>query len=150
MLIATPALRVYFENPVGRVMEHPNGYAYVIYNAGPRKLDHLKAFLTHTSQLLLRNGWYKLLGDQRLMAPFTEEERLWIVDYWMNRAAGGNQMYGAVLIPHDVFARLSVSQMMSEAREAALTYRLFEDEATAAAWLRTLPDKGNPTFKSLA
>jgi hypothetical protein len=84
------------------------------------------------------------------MAPFTEEERVWIVDYWMNRASGGNQMYGAVLVPRDVFARLSVSQMMSEAREAALTYRLFEDEISAAAWLHTLPDKGGKTAKSVA
>jgi hypothetical protein len=138
-MVSATALRVYFENPVGRIMEHPDGYAYVIYNPGPRKLDHLKSFLTHTSQLLHRRGWYKLLGDQRLMAPFTEEERLWIVDYWINRTAEGSQIYGAVLIPEDVFARLSVSQMMGEAREAAMTYRLFESESDAAAWLRKLP-----------
>jgi hypothetical protein len=140
MLTAT-ALRVYFENPVGRVLEHSDGYAYVIYNAGARKLDDTKAFLTHTSQLLQRRGWYKLLGDQRLMAPFTEEERLWIVDYWITRTGEGSQIYGAVLVPQDVFARLSVSQMIGEAREAAMTYRLFEDEISAAVWLRQLPAK---------
>ncbi|MBC6606254.1 hypothetical protein H8B13_05435 [Hymenobacter sp. BT188] len=101
----------------------------------------MQAFLTHTSQLLQRRGWYKLLGDQRLMAPFTEEERLWIVDYWISRTAAGSQIYGAVLIPRDVFARLSVSQMIGEAREAAMTYRLFEDENSAAAWLRQIPEK---------
>ncbi|SMB96086.1 hypothetical protein SAMN00120144_0531 [Hymenobacter roseosalivarius DSM 11622] len=138
MVIATE-LRIYFENPVGRVLEHPDGYAYVMYNAGPRKLDDLQSFLTHTSQLLHRRGWCKLLGDQRLMSPFTEEERLWIVDYWITRTADGSQVYGAVLIPEDVFARLSVSQMMGEAREAAMTYRLFESESSAAAWLRQLP-----------
>ncbi|MGY2131296.1 hypothetical protein ACW9KT_03655 [Hymenobacter sp. HD11105] len=141
MISLSNALRIYFENPVGRVLEHSDGYAYVIYNAGPRKLDHLKSFLTHTSQLLQRRGWHKLLGDQRLMAPFTEEERLWIVDYWISSTAAGSQIYGAVLIPEDVFARLSVSQMMGEAREAAMTYRLFESETDAAAWLRQLPDK---------
>ena len=140
MLTATPVLRLYFENPVGRVMEHPNGYAYVVYNEGPRKLDHLKAFLTHTGQLLRRQGWNKLLGDQRLMSPYTEDERNWILDYWVARTGEGSQIYGAVLLPHDVFARLSVSQMMNEAREAALTYRLFEDENSAAAWLRQLPE----------
>ncbi len=30
-------------NPVGRVMEHPDGYAVVQYHAGPRKLHHLTA-----------------------------------------------------------------------------------------------------------
>ncbi len=139
MLLTSTALRVYFENSVGRISEHPDGYAYVVYNAGSRQLDHLQAFLTHTSHLLHRQGWRKLLGDQRLMSPFTEEERLWIVDYWLMRSVADNQVYGAVLVPHDVFARLSVSQMISEAREAALTYRLFDNEFEASSWLRQLP-----------
>lgn len=141
MLTAYPSLRVYFENPVGRVMEHPSGYAYVTYNEGLRELGHLQAFLTHTGQLLRRQGWNRLLGDQRLMSPYTDGERSWILDYWIERTAEGSQIYGAVLLPHDVFARLSLSQMMNEAREAALTYRLFEDEDSAAAWLRQLPAK---------
>lgn len=138
MLLTSTALRIYFENSVGRISEHPDGYAHVTYHAGPRKLDHYQAFLTHTSQLLRRQGWRKLLGDQRLMAPFTEEERLWIVDYWLTRSTVDSQIYGAVLVPQDVFARLSVSQMISEAREAALTYRLFDNEVEAASWLRKL------------
>lgn len=138
LTLTSAALRIYFENPVGRIMEHPDGYAYVLYNAGPRQLDHLQAFLTHTGQLLRRQGWNKLLGDQRLMAPYTEDERTWIVKYWLTRTAEERQLYGAVLVPQDVFARLSVSQVMAEAREAALTYRLFENEFAAASWLRQL------------
>lgn len=138
MLLTSTALRVYFENSVGRIAEHPDGYAYVTYNAGPRKMEHFQAFLIHVSQLLHRQGWRKLLGDQRLMSPFTEEERLWIMNYWLTRSTVGRQMYGAILVPQDVFARLSVSQMISEAREAALTYRLFDNEFEASSWLRQL------------
>lgn len=137
MLISN-ALQVYFENSVGCISEHPDGYAYVSYNAGPRKLDHFQTFLMHISQLLNRQGWRKMLGDQRLMSPFTEQERLWIIDYWLTRATVGHQIYGAVLVPQDVFARLSVSQMISEAREMALTYRLFDNEFEASSWLRQL------------
>jgi len=43
-----------------------------------------------------------------------------------------------VIVPNDVFARLSVSQVMSEAKTAALTYRLFDSEAAAQEWLRQL------------
>jgi len=136
----TPAaLRLYFENPVGRVLEHPDGYAVVQYHAGKRKLHHLQAFLTHTGQLLRRNGWNKLLGDQRLMTPFTEEESAWIVQHWLQASERGNEVYGAVLVPNDVFARLSVSQVMSEAKAAALTYRLFDTEEAAQDWLKQLP-----------
>ncbi len=71
-------LRLYFENPVGRLLEQPVGqYVVVQYRSGPRKLPELQAFLTHAGQLLSRQGWHKLLGDQRLMDPFTAEEVQW-------------------------------------------------------------------------
>lgn len=78
-------LRLYFSNPVGSVYEHPDGYAVVVYAPGPRRLDYLQAFLTHTSTLLQSRGWYKMLADQRRMSPFTPEESSWIVDYWLSR-----------------------------------------------------------------
>ncbi|HEX8349395.1 MAG TPA: hypothetical protein VF598_05505 [Hymenobacter sp.] len=128
-------VRVYFENPVGRVLEHPDGYALVQYKPGKRQLYHLQAFLTHAGHLLQRRGWYKLLGDQRFMEPFTPEESAWIVDYWLTRARQGSEVYGAVVLPNDVFARLSVSQVINEAKAAAMTYRLFDNEDEAKAWL---------------
>lgn len=134
------ASRLYFNNPVGRVWEHPDGYAHVVYEPGPRELHHLQAFLTHTGQLLRLRDWHKLFGDQRLMSPFTPEESQWIVDYWLTAEQRGTYtIYGAVLLPQDVFARLSVSQIMTEARAAALTYRMFDSEETAQEWLRQLP-----------
>jgi hypothetical protein len=42
-----PAARLYLNNPVGRVLEHPDGYAHIIYEPGPRQLHHLQTFLTH-------------------------------------------------------------------------------------------------------
>jgi hypothetical protein len=135
----TPSLRIYFENPVGRVLEHSDGYALVQYHPGARKLSDLQAFLTHTSQLLRLRGWHKLLGDQRLMSPYTDEERAWIVDYWLSQANQGASVYGAVLVPQDVFARLAASNLLHDARAAALTYRTFDDEAAALTWLRQCP-----------
>ena len=133
------APKLYFDNPVGRVLEHPDGYAHVEFEPGPRLLQHLQAFLIQIGQLLRSRGWNKMFSDQRQMAPFVPEESSWIVDYWLNIAQQGtNAIYGAVLLPHDVFARLSVSQVMSEAKTAALTYRMFDTEADARAWLRQL------------
>jgi hypothetical protein len=134
--MAPAEMRLYFENPVGRVWEHPDGYAVVQYHAGKRKMHHLTAFLTHTGQLMARRGWNKLLGDQRLMNPFTDEEAAWIVENWLAKTG---ETYGAVLLPNDVFARLSVSQVMNEAKAATLTYRMFDSEEAAHAWLRQLP-----------
>jgi hypothetical protein len=133
-------LRFYFENSVGRLLENSKGYAVVEYKAGARKLNDLQALLTHASRLLARNGWNKLLGDQRLMSPFTPEESKWLTEYWLSAAQlHTDSVYGAVLLPHDVFARLSVSQLMHDAKASAMTYRLFEDLAAAEQWLVQLP-----------
>jgi hypothetical protein len=133
-------LRLYFENAVGRLLENPRGYLVVEYKPGSRKLSELQAFLHHASQALARNAWNKLLGDQRLMAPFTPEESQWITEYWLSAAQlRTDTVYGAVLLPHDVFARLSVSQLMHDAKASAMTYRLFQEHAEAEAWLIQLP-----------
>ena len=130
---------VYFENSVGRILEHPDQYAVIQYRAGPRRLDHLQAFLLHAGRLLTQRGWHKILGDQRLMTPFTEEEGRWIVDYWLDQnQQRPDKVWGAVLLPHDAYAALSVNQLMEDAQAAALTYRIFEDEAEAVAWLHAL------------
>ncbi|MBH8557405.1 hypothetical protein [Hymenobacter negativus] len=135
----TASARLYFENNAGRLLEHADGYVVFQYHPGKRNLADLQALLTHTSNLLNRNQWHRLLGDQRLMSPFTEEESAWIKTYWLDSSLqrpGG--IYGAIILAHDVFARLAMNQVMHEAKASALTYRLFETEETAVAWLRQL------------
>ncbi|UOQ96255.1 hypothetical protein MUN81_13460 [Hymenobacter sp. 5317J-9] len=133
-------MRLYFENPVGRLLEHPDGYALVQYAAGPRDFPTFQAFLTHTSQLLRRHNWHKMLADQRQMSPFTDEERNWIREYWLaSSQTDGYELYGAVIIPADVFARLSLNLVMNDSQQSALTYRLFDAEPEAVEWLQQLP-----------
>ncbi|WP_426062253.1 hypothetical protein [Hymenobacter sp. B1770] len=129
--------KLYFENKAGRLLEHADGYVVVEYKPGPRELADLQALLTHIRNLLDRNHWHRLLGDQRLMAPYSEAERAWIVDYWLDSSrqrAGG--LYSAVLLAHDVFARLSMNQVTHAAQVSALTYRVFDTEQEAVAWLQ--------------
>lgn len=133
----TLTTKLYFENSVGRLLEHPEGFAILQYHPGKRKLSDLQALLTHGGNLLVRNQWHRMLGDQRLMVPYTDDESAWIVNYWLDASRqrpGG--LYGAVIVANDVFARLSMDQVMHEARASALTYRLFDSEDKAVAWLR--------------
>lgn len=132
MMVSRPT-RIYFENLVGSLLEHPDGYAIIQYNAGKRALSDLQAFLTHASQLLRTRNWSKILADQTAMAPYTEEESAWVKQYWLARS--DRPIYGAIVLPEDVFARLSVNNLVSDAQEAALTYRVFDNTIDAAAWL---------------
>jgi hypothetical protein len=130
-------LSIYFENPAGRVLEHPNGYAVLVYAPGKRQLSDLQALLIHTGHLLRRRQWNRLLGDQRRMAPFTAEESKWILEYWLDPANQQPQgLYAAVLLAEDVFARLTTTQLINDAKAAALTYHFFDNELAASAWLR--------------
>ncbi|MVN78105.1 hypothetical protein GO988_17385 [Hymenobacter sp. HMF4947] len=139
MPVESATLPIYFQNAAVTLREHPDGYVVFEYKAGKRAFSDLQAVLTHTGNLLHRRGWNKILGDQRLMAPFTEEETTWIMTYWLdhNRQRPGG-IYAAVLLANDVFARLSATQLRHEAKAAALTYRLFEEEVEATAWLAQL------------
>jgi hypothetical protein len=129
-------LSVYFANPAGRVLEHPTGYAVFEYAPGKRQLGDLQALLIHTGQLLRRHQWYRLLGDQRRMSPFTEEESKWILGYWLDPAnQQSRNLYAAVLLAEDVFARLSTAQLINDAKASSLIYHLFDNEPEAVAWL---------------
>ncbi|WP_157781131.1 hypothetical protein [Hymenobacter sedentarius] len=74
------------------------------------------------------------------MAPSMEAECTWIGKFWLaSSQSDGYELYGAVVIPSDVFARPSVNLVMNDSQHSALTYRLFEGEEEAEAWLRQLP-----------
>ncbi|GAA4508388.1 hypothetical protein GCM10023172_40400 [Hymenobacter ginsengisoli] len=132
MPAASPAHLVYFQNAVARLLEHPHGYAVVEYQPGPRQLPDLQGLLAQLAQLLTQRRWNRVLADQRNMQPYSPEESDWIRDHWLTR---GTTFHGAVLLPHDVFARLTSSQLVLEAKAASLSYRLFDDQADAEAWL---------------
>jgi hypothetical protein len=121
-----PLLRLYFENPVGRLLEQPvGGYLVVEYHDGPRKLSDLQAFLTQAGQLLALRGWDRLIANQGQMPAFTSEEAEWVSQYWFSRTQQRTDLlHGAMLLPHDVFERLSWRSRRS-ASEAA----------TAPTWL---------------
>ncbi|UYZ59190.1 hypothetical protein [Hymenobacter latericus] len=131
--------RVYFENASGRVTEHPEGFAVITWHKGPRRLEDFKAILNHLDRLLRLRNWSKLLADQQLMTPFTPEETAWVMHDWLPRAVGeGPYRYAAVILPLDVFARLSSQNVLSESQKKFVAYRYCADAAEAAQWLRPL------------
>ena len=125
---------IYFENSAGRLSEHAHAYALVQYKPGKREFREFQALLTHLSHLLRRQGWHKVLSDQRALAPFTEQEQAYIRARWQE-TGGHHERLVAALLPHDVYARLSAHLVINDAHEGDVTYHIFEDEQAAAAWL---------------
>ena len=129
---------LYFENSIGRIWEEPEGYLRLEYCTGPRETAQFRALLTHVAQALSWRRWEKLLIDQRLMVPFAPSEQQWMVTEWLPHAVNeSGYRYGAILMAHDVFARLSMNELIFGSRDLAHTYRTFEVEEEAVAWLRS-------------
>jgi hypothetical protein len=135
--VSLSTLPIYFKNAAATLREHPDGYVVFEYHAGKREFADFQAALTHTGNLLRRRGWDKILGDQRLMSPFTPEETAWVTTYWGDHQRSGG-IHVAVLLADDVFARLSATQVRHDSKVAVLTYRIFDEEAEAATWLMQL------------
>ena len=134
MLQATRSL--YSENSIGRIWEEPEGYLRLEYKSNPREEAQFRPLLTHTAQVLSRHHWPNMLVDQRQMSPFTPAEQTWMAGEWLPKAVHEHgYRYGAVLVAHNVFARLAMTQLVLSARDLPHTYRTFEDEAEAVAWL---------------
>ncbi|MGI4834951.1 MAG: hypothetical protein ACRYFK_15975 [Janthinobacterium lividum] len=129
MPLSAATLRL--ENAAGQVLTHPTGYVVLIYKPGPRTLPDLQALITRITELLRTYNWYRILGDQRLMAPLTTAQTEWLVHYWQQHGP----LYAAVILAQDVFARLAASQLKQQISDTGITYRQFADEAAAVRWL---------------
>lgn len=135
-----PATRsLYFENSIGRLWEEPDGYLRLEYKPNPREAVQFRALLTHAAQALSRHHWANMLVDQRQMTPFTPAEQAWMSGEWLPKAVHEHgYRHGAVLVAHNVFARLAMTQLVLGTRDLPHTYRTFEDEAEAVAWLESV------------
>lgn len=128
---------LYFENNLATISEHPDGYVVFVYRKAKRNVADLKAVLTHTRNLLYRRRWHRILADQRLMEAITPEESAFVAEFWQQETQVlGHGICVASVLAQDVFARLAAAQLRTELGTAHVGYRVFDDEATASAWLR--------------
>jgi hypothetical protein len=138
----TRSRSLYFENSVGRIWEEPAEYLRLEYRAGARELLQFRALLTHAAQALKRHRWEKMLVDQREMAPFSPSEQDWMTNEWLPTTVNEcGYRYGAVLVAHNVFARLAMTQLVMATRELPHAYRTFGTEEGALAWLLAQPTR---------
>jgi hypothetical protein len=130
----------YYGNAAGQVQEHTS-YVRLTYGVGTRQVDAFQAVLGHVTRALARHGSGKLLIDQRLMKAYSLQEQAYVVQQWLPRTIVEAQYrWGAVLMAKDVFARLAMDTIRTQAQALPLTYRFFTEEGEALAWLKNCPD----------
>jgi hypothetical protein len=129
----------YFTNAAGLVQEYAD-YVRLPYYPGPRHFDEFTALLNHVTRALSRYCLGKLLIDQRQMTPYLPTEQVHLVQHWLPRTiVEGQYRYGAVVQAHDVFARLAMDTIRTQAQDLPLTYRFFPDAVEAIGWLHAQP-----------
>ena len=130
---------LYFENGIGRIWEESAGYIRLEYHPGPREAVPFRALLTHLSQALALRQWAKILVDQRAMVPLESSEMEWMATQWLPRAVNEQgYRYGAVLVAHNVFARLAMTQLVLATHNLPHVYRTFDSETEALDWLASI------------
>lgn len=130
---------IYFKNNVGCLWEEPEDYLHLEYYPGPREEVQFRALLTHGRQAMQRRGWSRMLVNQQRMSPFTPSEESWMMNEWLPQAVReSGYRFGALLVAHDVFARLAMTGIVMTSRKLGHTYRNFEHEKEAIAWLQTV------------
>lgn len=134
--MAAASRTIYFKNNAGCLWEEPQGYLRLDYNAGIREEAQFRALLTHARQALRRNGWSRILVNQQLMSAFTPTEESWMTTEWLPLAVRENgYRHGAVIVAHNVFARLAMSSLVLNSRQLGHVYRNFEHDEEAIKWL---------------
>lgn len=130
------ARTIYFKNSIGCIWEEPQEYLRLDYYPGPREEGQFRSMLTHLRQAMHRRGWSRVLINQQQMSAFTPTEENWMTNEWLPQAVHENgYRYGAVLVAHDVFARLAMNSLLVTSRKIGHLYRNFEEETAAVAWL---------------
>ena len=127
---------IYFKNNAGCLWEEPQAYIRLDYYPGARDEVQFQALLTHAQQAMRRHSWSKMLVNQQQMSAFSPSEESWMINEWLPRAVReAGYRFGAVVVAHDVFARLAMNSVVMSSRKLGHLYRSFEHEAEAIAWL---------------
>lgn len=127
---------IYFQSEAGLLLQHAAGYAELRYLPVKRSPTALATLLTRLGQLLLERGWTKFLADNRQMTPLTVAEKEWFVSQWLGqRVPRPAPLLGVVVMPHDVFARLSFLEMYAQASATSIKYRTYTDLTEAQAYI---------------
>jgi hypothetical protein len=127
---------IYFKNNAGCLWEEPQHYLRLDYYPGARSESQFQALLTHAQQAMKRHGWSKMLVNQQDMSAFTASEEAWMANEWLPRAVQeAGYRYGAIVVAHNVFARLSMTGVVMTSRKLGHVYRSFEHETEAITWL---------------
>jgi len=127
----------FFENNAGHLIEDQGGFLRVYWDNKGRTIADSQALFAQMLMMLRRRNWGRILINQVGMQPFTSEEQQWVAHEWLPKAVReGGYRFGAVVVSPQVLTRLATAYITTQVVGLPLTYRSFEEEREATAWLK--------------
>ncbi|MDO7851166.1 hypothetical protein [Hymenobacter convexus] len=135
-----PGPELLFENNAGRLTADSAGFLRTTWSSQPRTLADTQALFNAMLRGLEQRRWSRILVNQAQMTPFTPAEQQWVAQNWLARAVTeGGYRFGAVVVSPHVLVRLATAFVTTNVQGLPLTYRTFDTEAQATAWLAQQP-----------
>jgi hypothetical protein len=109
----------------------------IIHHTFRKSLDsaHFRLVLNSGVDLLKRHNATKWLSDNREIGPHAEGDDAWANSDWLPRAVAAGWKYWALVVPHDVKARMSMSDVIASFYDVGIRVMVFTEVEEAKNWL---------------
>ena len=97
--------------------------------------EYLKEGLNVGVDFLRQYGAKKWLSDNRAIEGHTEQETEWINTDWLPRAIAAGWEFWALVVPHDIAARMNMAEFVNSFYEMGVRVQVFVDLDEAMTWL---------------
>jgi hypothetical protein len=99
------------------------------------KGDEYRALMDRAIALLAQHGVSKVLADVSQLRPLVPADMSWTTEDWAPRAVAAGMRELAVVLPHNVFAQLSVTRVVESLGDERIVTAQFDDVRNALGWL---------------
>ena len=100
--------------------------------------DNLREVLVKGVEAMEARGATKWLSNDRENGAMSVEDKAWGDKHWFPRAAAAGWKHWAILPPKKAVGQMSLNQKAAQGRSGGLEVRVFEDEDSALAWLKSV------------
>jgi hypothetical protein len=124
-----------------------NEYATLVYHEDKKIVHHtfLKSIGGQPFQNILISGVKymqlssatKWLSDDRLNSELSAKDTKWATKEWFKLAQDAGWKSWALVVPHDIFARLNLVEHVNHYSKRGIRVMVFTDPDEALAWLDT-------------
>ena len=112
----------------------------IVHHTFHKPLDstHFRLVLNAGVDLLGKYGATKWLSDNRAIDPHSDEDNAWANTEWVPRAIAAGWKYWALVVPHDIKARMNLSGVVNSFFEKGIRVMVFIDPDEAMTWLQQI------------